>query len=100
MGSSNPCLNKIITKIFEQATDYKFDIKCPWVSTSIQPADLPSRKIDFREEFIPQSIFEIILEFIGINPTVDGFATEANAKCDKYITLDVFDDGCFACHFK
>ena len=61
------------------------------MSTKLQLADSASRKINFKEEFLPKSMFERLMGFLQIYPTVDGFATATNKKLPKYITLDETD---------
>ena len=47
-------------------------------------ADAASRRIGYKEEFVPSHIYDALIAFFGFYPTADGFATSANKKCEKY----------------
>ena len=47
-------------------------------------ADAASRQVGYKEEFVPQTTYNALINFFGFFPTVDGFATRANKKCEKF----------------
>ena len=69
---------------------------CEWISTKLMLADEASRRTGFLEEFVPQHIFQAIIEFLSIQPTIDGCAKMANKKLDRYCSrFDIFEKPTF-----
>ena len=85
LGTKNRPLNDIIIDIYRQLHNMNSSLKMYWCSTKLQLADLPSRKIDWNEEFIPwQKFFQICKKF-NFFPDIDMMATAQNTKAKQYI---------------
>ena len=85
LGTKNRPLNDIIIDIYRRLHNMNSSLKMYWCSTKLQLADLPSRKIDWNEEFIPwQKFFQICKKF-NFFPDIDMMATAQNTKAKQYI---------------
>ena len=87
MGSKVDILNEIITKIYDKLHKMQSSMKVFWISTHYQLADGKSRLIDWNEEYLPSLFFHRLCRTQKFFPKLDAMATEANSKCDNYITL-------------
>jgi hypothetical protein len=83
-GSKNSNLNDIIRTINIMAIECNMVLAIFWVSTDIQKADEASRTVDLKEEILSDKAFQIATS--DLVPTIDCMATNANAKCEKYIS--------------
>ena len=86
-GSKTLQLQRLILKIYQSLKMINADMTMYWINTNDQIADEPSRYIDWNEEFYPQIYWQQDMKRLGISPTVDCFASEANFKCKKWINL-------------
>ena len=86
-GSRTLRLQRLILKIYEDLKEIRADMTMYWINTEDQIADEPSRFIDWNEEFYPKILWAQDMSKLGVTPSVDCFASEANFKCDKWINF-------------
>ena len=86
-GSRTVRLQRLILKIYEDLKNIRADMTMYWINTHDQIADEPSRFIDWNEEFYPKILWAQDMNSLGVFPTVDCFASEANFKCEKWINF-------------
>ena len=87
LGSGKDLMNEPILAIYRKLHEMNSTMKMYWISTKIQLADAKSRVVDWNEEYLPQVQFHKLCRLHRFFPKVDVMATEANTKCDQYITL-------------
>ena len=87
LGSGKDLMNDPIRLIYRKLHQMNSTMKMFWISTKIQVADEKSRNIDWNEEYLPQFHFHRICRTNRFFPQVDVMATQANTKCESYITL-------------
>lgn len=85
LGTKNRPLNDIIIDIYRQLHNMNSSLKMYWCSTKLQLADLPSRTVNWNEEFIPWQRFFQICEKFNYFPDIDMMATAQNTKAKQYI---------------
>ena len=100
LGSRTLRLQRLILKIYEEVKLLKASLTMYWINTHDQLADEPSRFIDWNEEFYPKVLWTKDMESLGVAPTVDCFASQANFKCDKWINFGLTQHkGCISFDF-
>ena len=87
LGSKTELMNAPILAIYKKLHEMKSTLKMFWISTKYQIADEKSRTIEWNEEYLPFLYFHRLCRQQCFFPKVDVMATEANSKCDEYITL-------------
>ena len=87
LGSATELMNTPILAIYKQLHKMNSTMKMFWISTKLQIADEKSRTVEWNEEYLPQIFFNRLCQQENFFPTVDAMATEANTKCEKYVTL-------------
>ena len=87
IGGRNPGLNRILRMIHEKAEELRIQLKISWVSTDDQLADLASRTIDVKEAIFRTDHFRDLQASLGIQFTLDVFATSNNKKCCDFVSL-------------
>ena len=100
LGSRTLRLQRLILKIYEEVKNIKASLTMYWINTHDQLADESSRFIDWNEEFFPKVYWAEDMTALGVTPTVDCFASEANFKCDKWINFGLSKNkGCIGFDF-
>ena len=100
LGSKTRKLQAIIKLIYFKLNDLDAKLTMYWVNTHDMIADGPSRVVDWNQEFIPKSIFNKLCLNLNIRPTVDVFASKANAKCEKWVNFGLTgEDNCIGFDF-
>ena len=94
LGSGKDLMNEPILAIYRKLHEMNSTMKMYWISTKIQLADAKSRVVDWNEEYLPQVQFHKLCRLHRFFPKVDVMATEANTKCDQYITLGELNYEC------
>ena len=92
LGTKTENLQDIIRSIYIELDKMGSKLVLYWINTHNQLADEASRFIDYNEEFIPSKLYSLTCNNLGVNPTVDAFATAANTKCPRYITFGLSGD--------
>ena len=87
VGGRNQGLNRLLRMIHRRAEELNVQLKISWVATDKQLADLASRTVDIKESIFRAAHFRELQASLGIQFTLDAFATGNNKKCDAYISL-------------
>ena len=100
LGSRTLRLQRLILRIYEAVKHINATLTMYWINTHDQIADEPSRFVDWNEEFYPKVLWEEDMNQVGIIPTIDCFASEANFKCDRWINFGLSQHkGCIGFDF-
>jgi hypothetical protein len=89
-GSCNEEIQKDVLRIKELEMEYRIQVVPIWKPRETQiivAADEGSKAYLSTDEWsMDNGTFKKVVNYLGLKPTVDGFATSMNTKCEKYFS--------------
>ena len=79
--STSPQLNAVLKEIFQVTFKLKCSLVTSYISSSMNPADMPSRKLQKSDATLSKRAWLFIQYLFGPH-TVDMFSLDSNAMCD------------------
>ena len=89
--STSPQLNAVLKEIFQITFKLKCSLVTSYISSSMNPADMPSRKLQKSDATLSKRVW-LFIQYLFWPHTVDMFSLDSNAMCDdsgeilKYFT--------------